>query len=156
MSLLILEDENSCDLERRSILCDPFVKVLIDGKEVLKTNPREETQIYYVGRTITSKKIQKNLTLIEIEVWDYNGEDSKPDLILRANGTVETFMQEPVRCTEGGKIDNGFSKKDIPPNCIEVDVVWQDAREEEQYQTHKRGRRIRKRISEKKEHTTSN
>lgn len=125
--------ENICDRSRRqgNPMCDPFVIMTIGEDEVLRTIPREDSQIFNVGRTITSDKIQKNSTIIKIEVWDFDGTDKKPELILMTNGTVDSFLHEAIRCTEGGKA-NGFGKKlkEVRPNCLEVDVLWQDERNE--------------------------
>lgn len=131
--------ENLCDLHEKGktyTLCDPFVKMLIDGREVLTTIPREDEQVFNVGRTITSKRIQKNSTIIQIEVLDDGGKSKGPQLILKKSGTVETFMQKPIQCTEGATFKNALGREQtVLPNCIEVDVVWQDERDGTHYQT---------------------
>lgn len=109
--------------------CDPYVKVYVGGEEVLKTATADGKNDYNVDRIYHTKKIKKS-TIIAIEVWEddskkgehRNEGNSQP--ILWTNGTVESFMQNPTCCTDDlvvGKIHYG-------KNCIEVDIIWQDER----------------------------
>lgn len=94
-----------------------------DSPPVVKmTETKNNTRSYDVGFTMTTELIQKNSTLIKIEVFDsdsWKKQDTKTDgQILDANGTVDNFMKYPHRC--------GYSY-----NCIEVDIIWLNEREEE-------------------------
>lgn len=122
---------NACDQYGRGILhlCDPYVKVKIDGDEALTTDPKEDNQKYNVGRFVMSKLIQKNSTIIEIEVLDSNDDPKYPhERILWTSGTVDSFIKEPIRCTTPGNAGGTF----VSANCLEIDVVWQDKREKTQ------------------------
>lgn len=98
---------------------------------VLTTEAKKDTQKYYVDRFVMSGLIQKNKTYIEIEVLDENEDGKPPDRLVWTSGTVEQFIRAPYRCSNNAKI----RKKVIPGNCIEVDIVWQDQRDETKPQT---------------------
>lgn len=117
---------NYCDddgLEKDGIECDPFIKVYIDKKKVLTTHVNDNTQHFNVGRSVTAKIEQRNSTLIEIVVMDRDVVIAN-ETILRTNGTVDTFMQKPIRCSEPGT----FNNRPVHPNCLEIDILWQDER----------------------------
>lgn len=91
----------------------------------MTTETKENKQVYDVGRMIMSKLIQKNSTIIEIEVLD-NNENGKFQRLLLTSGTVDSFIQSPTRCSESGIVPYGI----VEGNCLEIDVIWQDEREE--------------------------
>lgn len=128
------DTENSCDSYGRGITrkCDPYVKVKIDGDNVLTTDFKEDTQEYNVGRFVMSKLIQRNSTIIEIEVLDHNGnENYAHERLLGTSGTVDSFIKKPIRCTKPGNALGTF----VSANCLEIDVIWQDQRDETQPET---------------------
>lgn len=119
---------NHCDAGSSTISkCDPFVRMKIGGENVLTTDPQYNTENYNVGRTVVSKLIEKNSTIIEIEVLDVPLASAlqEPQLMLKKTGTVESFMQTPIQCTKGGKTALGIS---IAGNCLEIDIIWEDVR----------------------------
>lgn len=131
----VAEALNTCDQSWSDSdqLCDPFVKVKIDGNEVLVTEAKEDTQKYVVGRLIMSELIQKNSTIIEIEVWDEN-KNGRHERLLQTSGTVDTFIEKPYQYSKSAWL----RKKEILGNIIVVDVIWQDQREETQPVTSER------------------
>lgn len=118
---------NRCDvsgLNLKGQKCDPFVRVYVDKKEILTTLMNVETEHFNVNRSVTSKKIQKNSTLIEIVVLD-DDEKREPQIIMKASGTVDKFLQKPIHCSEPGSLEGKY----IPPNCLEIDILWHDERD---------------------------
>lgn len=90
------------------------------------------TEDYNIDRYYYTPEIIKKSTIIKVEVLEDDGENKKadnPEKLLTKSGTVESFMQEPIRCTEPMHIVRAFHGTQIlPPNCIEVDIIWQDER----------------------------
>lgn len=82
---------------------------------------------FYVGKqTFTSdEKIQKSFTMIHVEVKDERGTP-----ILTTRGTVNNFISKPKRCTNALDESKEYYVVSKKPNCIVVDVLWQDERQE--------------------------
>lgn len=96
-----------------SLICDPYVKVFINGEPTKITQYREDTCCYDVGETYISKNISKS-SVVKIEVWDSDtGED---DLVLTTNGTIDSFLQNGFR-----NLRFHFSE-----NYIATAAFWED------------------------------
>lgn len=119
-----------------STKCDSYVKLYINGREVGTTDIKQNTDIYNVELFFTSgpEKINRN-SMIKIEVWDHD-EWSKHDLILRQEGSIDSFIDFPIRRSVAGHFYGQYMIGDLPPNYLEVDVIWQDAREEDYHNQH--------------------
>lgn len=87
-----LWDNTNCDFFSA---CDPFIRLSIDGKPQFDTESRTNTDEYDVNVIYTTPKISKNAT-IKIEMFDDNG-DNNPPLILRAEGSVDSFLRDGFR-----------------------------------------------------------
>lgn len=112
------------------------MKLYINGREVRTTNVKQNTDIYNVGLFFTSgpQKISRNST-IKIEVWDHD-ELSEHDLIMRQEGSIDSFIDFPIRRSVAGHSYTQYMEIDLPPNYLEVDVIWQDARDDEYHNQH--------------------
>lgn len=139
-----LIDGSRCDIALTNS-CDPYVKLFIDGVQVLQTETQENLCCYNIDTKFVSKKIPRN-SMIRIgklvscspnrtkilsfvlqfkfykflEVWDDDsgGFFSSPDdLIIQAEGDVDSFRDEPVR---HGSTFMGYT------SAIELSLTWQD------------------------------
>lgn len=119
-----------------STKCDSYVKVIINGQEVHKTHVKQNSGVYNVGLFFTSgpEKINRS-SIIKFEVWDHD-EWSDHDLIMRQEGTIDSFIDFPIRRSTSGHYYNQYTESDLPPNYLEVDVIWQDARDDEYHNQH--------------------
>ena len=98
--------------------CNSYVKLYINGEEVL-TTPQATNKISYdIDQTFTTSRISKDST-VKIEVWNaYSGQFWGADtLLLSTEGNIESFLKEPLR--EGEKVCKDF-------NSIETMSFWQD------------------------------
>lgn len=117
--------------------CDPYVKITVDGKNVLTTETAFGTTDYNVNENYYTPNMIKKNTTITIEVLDDDTDDGKDrnadnsEPMLLASGTVESFMQEPIRCIKSRVVEKSSlgGEETLPPTCIEVDIIWQDHRE---------------------------
>lgn len=113
-----LIDGSRCDIALTNS-CDPYVMLFIDDVLVLKTEVQENSCCYNVDTKFVSKKIPKT-SKIRIEVWDDDsgGIFSSPDdLIIQAEGDIDSFKDEPVR---HGSTFLGYT------STIEIRLTWQD------------------------------
>lgn len=122
-------DNSQCDpvkQVRDNFDCDPFVELFIDGESQLRTSTRDDTCCYDdLNVHFTSKKISKSAT-IKIEVWDDDNTfagDLPPELILRTEGNVDSFLNKGYRGVNGtakykGAVNLG--------NSIDTISFWQD------------------------------
>lgn len=115
-----LVDGSSCDVSAASV-CDPYVKLFINGEKVIQTQARDDICCFDANVTYQSTKISKTST-IKIELWDDDsGFFGNPDdLILESAGSVEAFVKTPIR--DGAVIDSH-------QNLIETTSFWQDEME---------------------------
>lgn len=113
-----LIDGSRCDIALTNS-CDPYVKLFIDGVQVLQTEAQENLCCYNIDTKFVSKKIPRN-SKIRIEVWDDDsgGIFSSPDdLIIEAEGDVDSFRDDPIR---QGSTFMGYT------SSIEMSLTWQD------------------------------
>lgn len=113
-----LIDGSRCDIALTNS-CDPYVKLYIDGVQVLQTEAQENACCYNVDTKFVSKKVAKT-SKIRIEVWDDDSGaffSSPDDLILQAEGDVDSFRDEPIR---HGSTFMGYT------SSIEISLSWQD------------------------------
>lgn len=84
----------------------------------MKTQTEKNKISYDVDKTFSTGKIKKS-SIIKIEVWasktDKNDDNDK--LILRTEGDIDSFLEEPLRT--GTQFNNGL-------NRIETMSFWQD------------------------------
>lgn len=107
---------------------EKYVKVYIDGEEKLTAHVDVRGVTNNIDQSYTSRKIQKNSTEIRVKVIDVDGK-----AILTTSGTVKSYMENPKRCSEKLEIEYTFVATE--PNCLVVDVIWQDERNEYQPET---------------------
>lgn len=95
----------------RSNPCDPYVKVLANGREIFKTTVKENKSFvqFFEGRI--SPKIGK-ANEISIEMWDDNGDNSNDALIYRLNTDVAKLLNDSD--------EYGY------PNFVIVKGFWKD------------------------------
>lgn len=110
-------DGGSCDSTVDNP-CDPYIKLIINEKEAHQTRSRTDTCCFDANEYYVSEKIANSST-IKIEVWD---DDSGPfgsadDLLQRAEGSIASFIEKPVRY--GAKVGDVV-------NSIEVAVFWRN------------------------------
>lgn len=97
--------------------CDPYFILYINDKEVLKTAKKVDKFFSEVDKTFTSAKIARN-SIIKLEIWDASsGFWEKDALILRSEGDVDSFLNEPLR--NGIYVLGGV-------NAIETISFWAD------------------------------
>lgn len=101
------------------------IKVYIDEKQkepTINIDKPSEFPIENLGRSFISDRIQKNSTIIRIEVTDG---DNKP--ILMTNGTVDSFLEDPQRCSPYFEKGPQYgSVAGFGPNCLVIDIFWED------------------------------
>lgn len=99
----------------------------VDGENVLETVTKSGIEDFDIDETYFTPDAINKTAIIKIEVMDEDSEerDDNPHKMLTTIGTVEEFMQKPVRCTETVKVDASV----YYGNCIEVEIIWQDKRD---------------------------
>lgn len=141
------DEINTCknfDEGRDSHNCHRYVNVYLglskrqggEGNSILTTDVNVGTQEYNVNRWVRTPKIKKSDTITVEVLHDLSSNHDKRYnvVLLRESGTVQSFIEKPRHCSEPGTIKNailsyvGFSEEYVPPNCIEVDIIWQDER----------------------------
>lgn len=107
--------------------CDPFVRMFVDGENVLETVTKSGTEDFDIDETYFTPNAINKTAIIKIEVMDEDSEkrDDNPHKMLTTIGTVEEFMQKPVRCSDTVKFEGNV----YYGNCIEVEIIWQDKRD---------------------------
>lgn len=112
-----LADGSDCDVSFTS-LCDPYLKLFINGEKVIQTDAIQNIGYFDANTMYQSIKIPKSST-IKIEVWDDDSGffGTADDLILRTEGTIDSFMKSSIRY---GAV---FSTR---RNSIETISFWQD------------------------------
>lgn len=101
--------------------CDPFVKVLINGNLVNQTDVKQ-------GQTVVDLNYEHTTGLIpftskiRIEVYDSDPADTQ-ELILEAEGDVQSFLDNPFRLSEKPIATNGYMHM---RNTIQTYVFWED------------------------------
>lgn len=106
------------------------IRVSLNRSEIFSTknihSPRSPTKS--VGQTVISPKIWKKSTKIQVLVLSAAGSP-----ILDLSGTVDSYLKNSEHCTEALKKRVPYGDIEYKPNCIVVDVIWLDERE----QTHR-------------------
>lgn len=100
--------------------CDPFVQLFIDGEMLFDTPVRLDNCCYNVDMTYTSNKISKR-SWIKIEVRD--ADYGSPDLVLRTEGDVDSFLRRGHRSVE-------LKYNKLKSNFIQTISFWQDEYED--------------------------
>lgn len=137
---------DGCQQRGKAGPCNPFVAVFLHEnkkrKLILKTDTRFGTAEYNVDRWVRTKKITKSDT-ITVQIWHdrtkHHEYDPDRDVlnhpILSETGTIQSFIEKPRRCSKPGIIKHQIkaifsdnTDEHVPPNCIEVDIIWQDER----------------------------
>lgn len=101
--------------------CDAYIKLLVDGTEVYRTDCRVNSHMPYFGETYRSPRIHKSAR-ITIELWDEDsGWMGSPDaLMLRWETKIEALLQNGIKWGESGywknKIVTASSWKDEYPD----------------------------------------
>lgn len=91
------ENGKPCKLNP-SLGCDPYVILYINDKEVLRTSKETDKFVTNANKTFASVKIPKE-SIIKIEIWDAKSGffESQDALILKSEGDVASFLNEPIR-----------------------------------------------------------
>lgn len=55
---------------------------------------------------------------------------------MRQEGSIDSFIDFPIRRSVAGHFYGQYLEEDLPPNYLEVDVIWQYARDEEYHNQH--------------------
>lgn len=103
-------------------LCDPYIKLFLNGKNVLQTLSTEDRCCFNPNVIYTSDKISKS-SRIKIELWDDDSGflGSADDLILRTEGNIDSFLRNGVR--EGAVVRDLFVSY---TNSIVTISFWKD------------------------------
>lgn len=97
--------------------CNSYIRLIVNGEEVLKTEIEKGKFHYDVDKTFTTEKIPRKST-IKIEVWRSKSMASHQEkIILSTEGDVDSFLKQPIRT--GAHFDRG-------DNRIETMSFWQD------------------------------
>lgn len=98
--------------------CDPFVKFFVNDQLIYKSSSRADTPSFDVDYHYTSDRIPKTST-IRIEIWDDDSGffGSESDLVLRTEGDVISFVNNPFR---------GGATSPSGQNSINTFVFWED------------------------------
>lgn len=97
--------------------CDPYVILYINDEAVIKTKKQVDKFMSSVDKTFMSAKIPKTST-IKIEIWDASSGFWESDtLIMRTEGDVNSFLNEPLR-------RGIYAYGDV--NAIETMSFWTD------------------------------
>lgn len=112
---------NSCDATKQ-LHCDIYVKLFINDELIYRSPKKEDSLMYDIKYQYISKLIPKT-SIIRIDVWDSDSGlfGSEDDLILRTQGDVNSFLQNPFR--------TGTTTKNASPNgqnSINTFVFWKD------------------------------
>lgn len=107
------------DLDSAEMNCDPFVRVLLNGEQILETEVRKNTEEFDVDESVTTTRIKRDKDIIDIEIWDHN-EDKPPALIYKISGTVDDWI---------GRIEDCDTREQVQ-NCIRANIIWVDERKE--------------------------
>lgn len=87
------------------------------------TEIQNGTPEYDVRFTTVTGLIQRNSTPIKIQVYDSDSSTHEPDngddTVIDVSKTVDGFMKDPKAC----------GRKNFY-NCVEVDIVWLDKRDD--------------------------
>lgn len=110
---------NKCDTGPLNY-CDPYLILFINNDQVNATKPRASTCCFDAEYTYYSSKIPKTST-IKVQLWDSDEKRllNNDDLILEAEGTIESFMKSSIR-------PDGASRIDEKTNLLETTTIWQD------------------------------
>ncbi|XP_031630421.1 uncharacterized protein LOC116345309 [Contarinia nasturtii] len=101
--------------------CDAYIKILVEGKEVYRTECRVNTHMPYFGETYRSPRIHKSVR-ITIELWDEDsGWMGSPDaLMMRWETNIDQLVNNGIKWGEKGywknKIVTASSWKDEYPD----------------------------------------
>lgn len=95
-SFVNLPNTSECDCATFND-CDPYVKLFIDRATVLRTPVKVDTHCTNFDTTFVSKKILRS-TRILLEVWDDDSGflGSNDDLLIRAGGNIDSFLQRGI------------------------------------------------------------
>lgn len=97
--------------------CNPYVKVFVNDELVKQSPTRNDKTLHDVDISFETAKIPKNST-IRFEIWDGScGIWSGEKFIFSANGTVESFLNHPLR-------KNGKDSDKI--DAVEIMSFWRD------------------------------
>lgn len=98
--------------------CDPYIKLYIDGREVYRTDTKQNNHLPYFGETYKSPKMLKKAR-IKIEMWDEDATWMGPtdDLILRWETNIDELLQNGIFW--GGK-------GNVWKNRIVTTSTWKD------------------------------
>lgn len=118
--VVAVESASGAHCDSHNNLCDPYVKLLINDKEVYKTRAKLNRHVFDDNVRFVSEIIPKS-SKIKIEVWDDDSQEflywSEDDLIQREEGDIESFIKAPIRY--------GAHNSDLR-NSLEVAVFWRD------------------------------
>ena len=119
-----LSDGRECDTSLTTSVCDPYVKLFIDGKWIHDTSSEDDITTYNVDYQYVSEKIKKS-SEIKIQIWDKDwttlwGSD---ELIFETIGDVNSFLNEPYR---GGQLFESINSFLTIQNSINTYSFWED------------------------------
>lgn len=107
--------------------CDPYVKLIINDEQILRSPSKTNTAIYDLKYRYVSGKIPKN-SRISLEVWDDDKFEgilapfsSSDDLVLETHGDIDDFLKNPFR---PGVITTGAQFNG--QNSINTYSFWED------------------------------
>lgn len=119
-------DRDKCD-PAEAKECDPYVKLIINDEEILRSPSRTNIAIYDLNYRYVSGKIPRNSN-ITVEIWDddqFTGflafASSSDDLVLRSEGNIDDFLNNPFRT---GVVTTGAQFNG--QNSISTYSFWED------------------------------
>lgn len=119
---MVLANKKRCEW---GTACDPFIKLSIDGRPMWQSESQTNDELYEVGFTYLSPKISKNAS-IKMELLDADY-DNNPELVLRAEGNVDSFVRNGYyeEIVAGIRVGSGFRTRKTS-NFIDTVSFWQD------------------------------
>lgn len=55
---------------------------------------------------------------------------------MRQEGNIDSLIESPIRRSAAGHTHGQYIEVELPRNYLEVDVIWQDARDEKYHNQH--------------------
>lgn len=98
--------------------CDPYIKLFINDINIEETEARNNVDTFNANINLRLLvEIPKNVTL-KIQVWDKDiNLIEKDDLIQEEVGSIESFLQQPIRYG---------AKNSAEQNFIETFIIWKE------------------------------
>lgn len=119
--------------------CDPYVKLYINDVQVLQTDSKDDTAEYNIDKIYSTPTAIPRISTIKIEIWDANIWMFSEEKIWVLEGSIDTFIENPIRYGKIVEKRYHFMDDVLPSsptdvtvpqqNVIETDVFWQDETE---------------------------